>query len=62
MQVLIPSNTTAEVMIPTMKQENILESGIPIEQVIGLSSVEQMPEGQKLIIGSGNYQFTYPMS
>ncbi|WP_339795792.1 family 78 glycoside hydrolase catalytic domain [Paenibacillus sp. FSL R5-0744] len=62
MQVLIPSNTTAEIIIPTMNQDSILESGTPIEQVIGLSSVEQMSEGLKLLVGSGDYYFKFPMT
>lgn len=62
MQVLIPSNTTAEIIIPTMNQDSILESGTPIEQVIGLSIVEQMSEGLKLLVGSGDYYFKFPMT
>ncbi|MNO39137.1 Bacterial alpha-L-rhamnosidase [compost metagenome] len=61
MQVLIPSNTMAEIIIPTMEPNRILESGAPLEQVISLYSVEQTSEGQRLIIGSGNYQFTFPL-
>ena len=61
MQVLIPSNTAAEVILPTMKQEGILESGSPLQQVIGLYSVEPMSEGQKLRLGSGDYHFTFPL-
>ncbi|MBY3620949.1 family 78 glycoside hydrolase catalytic domain [Acinetobacter sp. CUI P1] len=62
MQVLIPSNTTAEIIIPTMNQDSIIESGATLEQVISLYSVEHTSEGQKLIIGSGNYHFKFPTS
>lgn len=62
LQVLIPSNTMAEIIIPTLKQNSILESGAPLKQVIGLSSVEQITEGHKLMVGSGDYHFTFTMS
>jgi alpha-L-rhamnosidase len=59
LEVVIPANTTAEIIIPCSSSDLILENGGPLEQAAGLYGVEQIGEGQKLLAGSGKYLFTF---
>ena len=59
LQVTIPSNTTATVILPGALLENVSESGRKLEASEGVSSYGQISEGVKLELGSGVYQFSY---
>ncbi|MFB5678881.1 family 78 glycoside hydrolase catalytic domain [Paenibacillus terreus] len=59
MDVVIPANTTAEVIIATSERGRVLESGKSLDQTEGLRGVEQTTEGHMLLIGSGSYNFTF---
>ncbi|MFK0522042.1 family 78 glycoside hydrolase catalytic domain [Paenibacillus illinoisensis] len=59
MHVEVPSNTTAELILPTTQQDSIVEGGMPAAQALGVYGVESIPEVQKLILGSGSYHFAY---
>lgn len=60
MDVVIPANTTAEVIIPTSQYDDILENGMRLDQMIGLIGMEQTAQCHALLIGSGNYRFSFP--
>lgn len=62
MEVEIPANTTAEIIIPARGHSSILESGEALDQMPGALSAEQITEGQKLLVGSGIYHFTFTMN
>lgn len=59
MDVVIPSNTTAEVIIPANQGDDLLENGKRLDQMTGLLGMEQTAQGYMLLLGSGNYSFTF---
>ncbi|MGZ7445935.1 family 78 glycoside hydrolase catalytic domain [Paenibacillus sp. TH7-28] len=59
MDVVIPANTTAEVIIATSERGRVLESGKSLDQTEGLLAVEQTTHGHTLLAGSGSYSFTF---
>lgn len=59
MNVTIPANTTAEVVLPVSDRSRISENGMPLDQMSGLIRVEAAGKGQSLVIGSGNYRFSF---
>lgn len=60
MQIEIPTNTCATVMIPTVQVDQITESGIPLaDQKDGIVSVETDKNGLSVKIQSGKYLFVY---
>ncbi|MEK5163258.1 glycoside hydrolase family 78 protein [Paenibacillus sp. FSL R5-0527] len=59
MDVVIPSNTTAEVIIPANQGDDLLENGKRLDQMTELLGMEQTAQGYMLLLGSGNYSFTF---
>lgn len=59
MNVTIPPNTTAEVVVPVSDRNRIAENGKQLDQISGLIRVEAAGEGLSLVIGSGSYRFTF---
>ena len=57
LDVEIPPNTTANVVLPTDKKENIFESGKPVESSKIISMNKAGQEKITLKIGSGKYHF-----
>ncbi|HQH69607.1 MAG TPA: alpha-L-rhamnosidase C-terminal domain-containing protein, partial [Candidatus Hydrogenedentes bacterium] len=59
LEVTIPGNTTAEIVLPTGSIDAIRESGVPLAEAPGIRTLEP---GAKTAIttGSGRYQFTWP--
>jgi alpha-L-rhamnosidase len=58
LEVKIPANTTAEVLLPQAKLADVLEGNQPL--AIGdIHSYQETSEGVKLIVGSGSYHFKY---
>lgn len=57
LDVAIPPNTTAEVVIPSGKKKHITESGIELSQAAGIKVVAENAQQITLEIGSGNYVF-----
>lgn len=55
--VMIPANTTAEIILPTNLSSRILEQGQSLEHVGGVSDVETTAQGTKVTVGSGEYHF-----
>ncbi|MEK3910393.1 alpha-L-rhamnosidase [Paenibacillus sp. FSL H7-0331] len=60
-EVIIPTNTTGTVMLPSANLENVKESGIPLRETLGFISFQQMNLGVSVLLGSGNYRFTYSL-
>ncbi len=59
--VQIPPNTRATVRLPKATSAQVTEGGKPITQGNGIAQTRQ--EGDAVIVemGSGSYQFAYPM-
>ncbi|MEI2396148.1 glycoside hydrolase family 78 protein [Paenibacillus phytohabitans] len=58
LDVVIPANTSAEVILPASSMDSILEGEKSLSQTSGLLKVEQSGSEQLLLLGSGNYSFT----
>jgi len=58
--ICIPPNTTATVILPYAKLEEVKENGKAACEAEGISSCEETGSGVKLELGSGNYRFLYP--
>lgn len=59
LQVAIPANTTATVILPGAVLENVREEGRRLEGLEGVSRYEQIDGGVRLELGSGTYKFVY---
>ncbi|QJD82789.1 glycoside hydrolase family 78 protein [Cohnella herbarum] len=57
--VKVPPNTTAEVWLPNAEPESIRESGLTIERVEGILTVDSIETDVRLVIGSGTYLFKF---
>ena len=58
-EVIIPANTTAEIILPKAESGKVTVNGEVIEGVKEISSVTKLTDGLKLMLGSGNYSFCY---
>src|SRR5690606_13062900 len=59
-EVEVPVNTTATILLPTASIEDVKENGIKLLLSEGISDVTQTDEGVLFVAGSGIYQFVYP--
>lgn len=59
LNVMIPCNTKAEVMLPGALLENVREGGIRLEKLPEIKIVGQTTDGVRLELGSGGYEFTF---
>ncbi len=59
LEVTIPANTTAEIVLPNAQVESVTESGLPLNQVEGISAVSQTEKSVSIAAGSGEYQFRW---
>ena len=57
LDVTIPVNTTATVLVPAGREQSLTESGKPIEQAEGVSAWCKVGDIAVLEIGSGTYHF-----
>lgn len=62
LQVSIPPNTTATVILPGAILKKVCESGKLLEATEDVSRYEQIDEGVRLELGSGVYKFTYEIA
>ncbi|MBN1630465.1 MAG: alpha-L-rhamnosidase, partial [Thermoleophilia bacterium] len=60
MEVVIPPTATATVTLPGATAGDVLESGGPLAEAEGVTTVTQTGESVRLEIGSGSYRFEYP--
>jgi alpha-L-rhamnosidase len=57
----IPANTTATVRLPRCKVEKVTEGGQPLPQVRGMLRFSQTGQTASIELGSGRYEFSYPL-
>ncbi len=57
LKVNIPANTTATVYLPAVAAAKILETGKPIDEVVGVRNIRREEEQVIIEIESGEYQF-----
>jgi len=57
--VTIPANTTATVVLPAAKLNNVRESGMSVELTKGVLAAAETENAVTLEVGSGSYQFEY---
>jgi alpha-L-rhamnosidase len=60
--VQIPANTTATVRVPAAQRSALLESGKHIDVSNGILAVQQAGPDAIVEVGSGQYEFSYPIS
>ena len=61
LDVTVPPNTTATVRLPGARANKVQESGHPLAEAKGVGAAQQLDDAVALTVGSGSYQFTYPM-
>lgn len=59
LEVTVPVNTTAEIVVLGARVESLLESSVSVNQVDGISAITQLETGVSLRAGSGDYQFNW---
>jgi len=62
LDVSIPANTTATVILPAERGATITESGKPITEAAGVTPKQWDEAGAVLEVGSGNYSFSVTKS
>jgi alpha-L-rhamnosidase len=62
MEITVPPNTTAKVILPKAALAGITESGKPINTVNAVSGLQQNNKDVHFKVGSGTYHFQYPFS
>jgi alpha-L-rhamnosidase len=62
LDVTIPANTTATVMVPAIFPDTVEESGHPASQAEGVKQVSVSSDTVTYQVGSGNYHFTSHVS
>jgi alpha-L-rhamnosidase len=59
LDVTVPVNTTAEIILPKAAQAEITESGKPVNAVEAISMIKKDGPDMRLNLGSGTYHFQY---
>lgn len=59
LNVAIPANTTATVMLSAVRWENVFEGGRRITRADGILSMRQAGANTRIEIGSGQYEFRH---
>lgn len=59
LDVTIPPNTTATIVLPAADPDNVKESDTAAADAEGILSAEKAAEGLKLRAGSGQYRFEF---
>jgi len=57
----IPPNTLGTLKLPSVRIDNLRESGKPLTKVQGILQTSQQADTAVLRVGSGRYLFSYPM-
>jgi len=58
-EVEVPVNTTAQIILPHARLEAIKENGVYISEVEGVLEITTIKEDVCLVVGSGSYHFVY---
>ncbi|MFC4598403.1 alpha-L-rhamnosidase C-terminal domain-containing protein [Cohnella hongkongensis] len=59
-EVDVPANAGADILLPGARLANVTESGTPLQAVEGVRSLAETGEGVRLTVGSGSYRFRFP--
>ncbi len=59
LQVAIPPNTQADVVLPGAEREAVLESGAPLSATEGIVAFAEAAAGLTVTVGSGSYSFRW---
>jgi len=59
--VTVPANTSAEIVIPAARVNDVREGGTPAVSARGVRDVTFKDDQVTLLVGSGHYEFTVPM-
>ncbi len=59
-EVEVPVNTTATVLLPQARLDDVQEGEAPVRQAPGVHTAGDAQDGVELRVGSGVYRFTYP--
>jgi alpha-L-rhamnosidase len=59
LDIIIPPNTTARIILPGTGNANVTESNTAINKVKALSGIKSVDNNTELMAGSGNYHFEY---
>ncbi|WP_456697141.1 family 78 glycoside hydrolase catalytic domain [Aeromicrobium sp. P5_D10] len=54
----VPFNSTATIVLPGARAAEVVESGRPVAEADGVTSVKQTPDGVQIKVGSGGYDFS----
>ena len=57
MEVLVPANSKADVVLPTTTADSITDYGVSIKQAKGVISISHHGDETLLTVGSGAYNF-----
>ena len=60
MDVVVPANASARVVLPTPDPAAVAEAGVPLAQAAGVKSVAAEGGATAVEVGSGSYSFTFP--
>jgi len=60
LNVKIPTNTTATIYLPTSAASQVLESGKPVDQAVGIHKIKKLDGRVVLQVSSGIYSFDAP--
>jgi alpha-L-rhamnosidase len=60
LNVTVPANTSAEIVVPAKTVESVRESGKPVELAAGIVSAVAENDRVRLNVGSGHYEFVVP--
>ncbi len=60
LEVRIPPNTSASVLLPNAKLDEVSEGNSKVRSAKGILSSEQLEDGVKMEVASGTYVFSYP--
>ena len=60
-ELTIPANTTAAVLLPYAGLAGLTESGLPAQELPALAAMQATAAGVAIELGSGSYSFRYPL-
>ncbi len=61
LEITIPANTTATIVLPTGNAKAVTESGSPASSADGVKLIDSADGASRFSVGSGNYHFESPL-
>ncbi len=62
LEVTVPANTTAEILLPNATLETARENGSKLDAADGVAAVREAESGVELTVGSGQYSFNWAVA